>query len=228
MPERKAVVVHSGGMDSTTLLMETIRGGMYAEVFSFGVNYGQKHARRELDCAARICADLQIGRVVADLRAAASCFMGSALTGLGAVPEGHYKHESMKATVVNNRNMVILSLAAAFAQSVGAMAVYYGAHAGDHAIYPDCRKEFYSSCAVTIGYATDDAVRLFAPYGAWNKERIVRRGELLRVPWSITWSCYNGRERHCGKCGTCVERREAFQLAGVVDPTEYEGQNGEK
>lgn len=134
----------------------------------------------------------------------------------------------MQQTIVPNRNMLLLSVAGALAASLVQVPEYpdkaivaYAAHAGDHAIYPDCRPEFYESCAETLFQATGGAVTLYAPFGTITKKDIVERGHLMRVPFALTYSCYEGGERHCGLCGTCVERREAFAEAGVEDPTEY-------
>jgi 7-cyano-7-deazaguanine synthase len=128
----------------------------------------------------------------------------------------------MKLTIVPNRNMLLLSMAAARAISVGADTVAYAAHAGDHAVYRDCRPEFYESCDETIQLATGDAVSMYAPFIEITKTDIAQRGAQLKAPMHLTYSCYKGRSLHCGKCGTCVERIEAFQDAGVTDPTEYE------
>ncbi|MFM9146691.1 MAG: 7-cyano-7-deazaguanine synthase, partial [Verrucomicrobiota bacterium] len=137
------------------------------------------------------------------------------------VPEGHYEEESMKATVVPNRNMLLISVATAWAVSLRAESVAYGAHGGDHAIYPDCRPEFAEALDRAVRLADWHEVRLERPFVKMDKAAIVRRGAELDVPFSLTWSCYVGGERHCGKCGTCVERKEAFRLARVTDPTDY-------
>lgn len=154
---------------------------------------------------------------------AKSIFPGSSQTSEDVpVPEGHYAEESMKATVVPNRNMVLLSLATAWAVSLKAQYVAYAAHAGDHAIYPDCRPEFFGHLGEAIRRCDWHKVEPLSPFIRMTKSQIVKEGDKLQVPFERTYSCYKGGEKHCGKCGTCVERREAFSLAGVPDPTQYE------
>lgn len=190
------------------------------EVHCLSVDYGQRH-RRELEAARAICAHYGVDHRLADLRALAPLFGSNALTGSVKVPEGHYEEESMKATVVPNRNMLLISVATAWAVSLRAESVAYGAHGGDHAIYPDCRPEFAEALDRAVRLADWHEVRLERPFVKMDKADIVRRGAELDVPFGLTWSCYVGGERHCGKCGTCVERKEAFRLAGVADPTDY-------
>lgn len=190
------------------------------EVHCLSVDYGQRH-RRELEAARAICAHYGVDHRLADLRALAPLFGSNALTGGVKVPEGHYEEESMKATVVPNRNMLLISVATAWAVSLRAESVAYGAHGGDHAIYPDCRPEFAEALDRAVRLADWHEVRLERPFVKMDKADIVRRGAELDVPFGLTWSCYVGGERHCGKCGTCVERKEAFRLAGVADPTDY-------
>lgn len=192
------------------------------EVHCLSVDYGQRH-RRELEAARAICAHYGVDHRLADLRALAPLFGSNALTGGVKVPEGHYEEESMKATVVPNRNMLLISVATAWAVSLRAESVAYGAHGGDHAIYPDCRPEFAEALDRAVRLADWHEVRLERPFVKMDKAAIVRRGAELDVPFGLTWSCYVGGERHCGKCGTCVERKEAFRLAGVADPTDYVG-----
>lgn len=220
MGSNKTVVVFSGGMDSTTLLY-----GMRAigrQVIPLGIDYGQRH-RKELEAAAKICWDLHLPYQIADLRALRSLLGGSSQTDdTIAVPEGHYAEESMKKTVVPNRNMILLSVAIARAISAGADQVAYGAHAGDHAIYPDCRPEFVMAMRHVAKLADWSQVEIVAPFLDKTKADIARQGKELGVPFELTWSCYKGGDVHCGKCGTCVERREAFLVAGVTDPTTYE------
>ena len=148
---------------------------------------------------------------------------GSSLTDESIdLPEGHYEEESMKATIVPNRNMILLSLAAGHALSIGFDTVAYAAHAGDHTIYPDCRPEFASAMENALGLADWQKLGLHRPFVDKTKADLVRIGHELGVPFESTWSCYAGRDLHCGRCGTCVERKEAFALAGIADPTEYE------
>lgn len=185
-----------------------------------GVDYGQRH-RRELEAARAICERVGVEYRLADLRSIAPLLAGSALTDAVAVPHGHYAEESMKATVVPNRNMILLSLAIGWAVSLKYDAVAYAAHAGDHTIYPDCRPEFVEAMDRAAGLCDWHRVRIERPFVHMTKADIVRRGAELGVPFELTWSCYEGGEVHCGKCGTCVERREAFERAGVADPTAY-------
>jgi 7-cyano-7-deazaguanine synthase len=213
------MVVLSGGLDSATLLFH--QRAMGDAVSAISINYGQRHAR-ELDAAAAICQRDGIPHRVADLRAMRDLFGHNALSDQSIpVPEGHYQAESMKLTVVPNRNMILLSVAIAWAISSKCERVAYGAHAGDHAIYPDCRPEFADAMADAARLADWQPIELLRPFVNWTKTDIVRRAHDLAVPLELTWSCYNGGAVHCGVCGTCVERREAFREAGVNDPTIY-------
>ena len=214
----RTALIYSGGVDSTVLLAHLLAEGR--EVHCLSGDYGQRH-RRELEAARAICAHYGVDHRLADLRALAPLFGSNALTGGVKVPEGHYEEESMKATVVPNRNMLLISVATAWAVSLRAESVAYGAHGGDHAIYPDCRPEFAEALDRAVRLADWHEVRLERPFVKMDKADIVRRGAELDVPFGLTWSCYVGGERHCGKCGTCVERKEAFRLAGVADPTDY-------
>jgi 7-cyano-7-deazaguanine synthase len=192
------------------------------KVKALSVDYGQKH-RKELVFARRIAEHYGIEHQVADLRAITPFLAGSSQTSNTIpVPEGHYTEPSMKLTVVPNRNMIMLSVALAWAISLKYDAIAYGAHAGDHAIYPDCRKAFTEQFALLAAIADWHPVELIAPFIQMTKQEITAEGHKLGVPFEKTWSCYKGGMQHCGKCGTCVERREAFALAGVTDPTEYE------
>lgn len=218
---KKTVVVMSGGMDSTTLLYYLRSLGR--DVLPLGVDYGQRHAR-ELLAARTICNRLGLVYEVADLHQIRPLLGGSSQTDASVpVPEGHYAEESMKKTVVPNRNMILLSLAIARAISAGADEVAYGAHAGDHAIYPDCRGEFVQIMKEAALLCDWTPIKLVAPFVDLTKAGIAKKGAELGVPFELTWSCYKGADLHCGRCGTCVERREAFILSGVSDPTQYEG-----
>jgi 7-cyano-7-deazaguanine synthase len=189
-------------------------------VRALSIDYGQRHAR-ELRSAERIANLARVEHRVADVRALGS-FGGSSQTSDEiAVPHGHYADASMRLTVVPNRNMVLLALATAWAVATKSSAVAYGAHAGDHAVYPDCRAEFADVMAVAMTLCDYEPVALLRPFVQMTKADVVARGAELSVPFAETWSCYEGKQVHCARCGTCVERREAFELAGVPDPTEY-------
>ncbi len=212
----KTLLIYSGGMDSTVLLYKFLSENR--QVSCMGVDYGQKH-KKELNYADALCARLNVPFRVADLSALRPLLAGSSQTDDSVpVPDGHYAEESMKATVVPNRNMIMLSVASGYAMSIGAERVAYAAHAGDHAIYPDCRPEFADALDHAISLADWRPVRLERPFINSTKRGIAQLGQSLRVPFADTWSCYKGGLNHCGVCGTCTERREA--LAGF-DPTEY-------
>jgi 7-cyano-7-deazaguanine synthase len=215
----KTVAIFSGGLDSTVLLHELQRQG--DEILALSVDYGQRH-RRELEHAKRIAEQLGVRWRLADLSAIRPLLAGSSQTSDDVpVPHGHYAAENMKQTVVPNRNMIMLAVAAGWAISEKADRLAYGAHAGDHTIYPDCRPEFAEALAKAIGLADWHRVELVTPFIGMTKTDIVRRGEELQVDFGATWSCYEGGLLHCGLCGTCVERKEAFAKAGVADPTKY-------
>jgi 7-cyano-7-deazaguanine synthase len=217
------VTTVSGGLDSVTLAHVLAADGHDLVCVSF--DYGQRHAK-EVDFARR-CADrLGAEHHLVDLRSVGALLSGSALTDPGvAVPEGHYADASMAVTVVPNRNAIMLSVAIGIAVARGAHAVATAVHAGDHPVYPDCRPAFIEAVEreARIGNEgfVDEDFRVRAPFVDIAKDEIVRRGAAVGVPFAETWSCYVGGETHCGRCGTCVERREAFELAGVVDPTVY-------
>jgi 7-cyano-7-deazaguanine synthase len=218
-----AVALLSGGLDSATLAYHLRHDG-YALVL-LSVDYGQRHAR-ELLAANDIARAVGAERVVLDLAGLRPLLGGSALTDADvAVPYGHYTDASMRATVVPNRNAILLACAYGLAVSRGAQAVAIAVHAGDHAIYPDCRPAFVEAFEVMEAEATEGFARpdlhLLAPFLGWSKADIVARAAALGVPLDRTWSCYEGGEVHCGRCGTCYERREAFATAGVPDPTVY-------
>ncbi|MET8683609.1 7-cyano-7-deazaguanine synthase QueC [Streptomyces sp. NPDC004732] len=220
---RHAVVIASGGLDSTAAAYLLASQGSSVSLLSF--DYGQRH-RKELESAARIAALLDAAHEVVDLTSVGRLLGGSALTDTGvAVPDGHYSDESMRITVVPNRNAIMLEVAAGVAVASKADAVAFGAHAGDHFIYPDCRPEFFEKLAASIRAGNEgflaEGFQLVAPFLNVTKADIVETAAELQVPFELTWSCYKGGEVHCGTCGTCTERREAFALAEVPDPTAY-------
>ena len=215
----KTVLILSGGMDSTTLLYDLIDQGN--EVYPISFNYGQRHSK-ELMLASKNCKRLGLEHKIVDLTSLTSILDSSSLTGDIDVPEGYYKDENMKSTVVPNRNMIMLSIAVGYAINIGSDEVYYGAHAGDHDIYPDCRQEFVDALNDAAELCHYEPVYIFAPYLYMDKGDIVKRGLELNVPYEDTWTCYKGGEYACGKCGSCVERLEAFKKNGVKDPIKYE------
>jgi len=215
----RTVVVLSGGMDSAVLLYHLADAGHELKAISF--NYGQRHVR-ELEAAKELAAALKIEHTIGDLTGITHLLGDNSLSGERDVPEGHYAEESMKQTVVPNRNMIMLSASIAWAISKECDAVAYGAHSGDHAIYPDCRPEFASAMDEAARLCDWREIRLLRPFVDLDKGDIAARGAELNVPFHLTWTCYNGREKHCGKCGACNERREAFAKHGITDPVRYE------
>lgn len=218
MPQ-KVVVIYSGGMDSFTVLHKAINDGH--EVYALSFNYGQRHVR-ELECAKAVCTELGINHKVVDISAINQLIGGSSLTSDIEVPEGHYAADNMKSTVVPNRNMILISLAVGYAVSLDAQAVYYGAHSGDHFIYPDCRPEFVQKMHDVCQIANYEPVAIISPYLQQTKIEILRDGLAMGLDYSKTWTCYNGRAKACGKCGSCAERLEAFTLNQATDPLPYE------
>ena len=220
--KKKAVLIYSGGMDSFTLLHHILASGLAcSDIATLTFNYGQKHVK-EVEYAKHVCAELGIEHKVVDISAINSLLGGSSLTDDIAIPEGHYEADNMKSTVVPNRNMILLSLAIAYAVSLEADTVYYGAHSGDHAIYPDCRPEFVQKMDEVSRIANFQPVAISTPFVDMSKIDILARGMELGLDYTHTWTCYNGREKACGKCGACVERLEAFSSNQQVDPIPYE------
>lgn len=215
----KTIVLLSGGMDSTTVLYHALDSGMEV-VACVAFDYGSKHNDREHEFAKKTSDKLGLPfhRIKLDF----SMFESDLLKTGGDIPEGHYADETMKATVVPFRNGIMLSYCAGLAESLGAKYVALGNHFGDHAIYPDCRGAFVGPMREAIKEGTYTGVELISPFCDVDKTEIARIGDKLGVPWEDTWSCYKGGEKHCGKCGTCVERTEAFNDSGIKDPTEYE------
>ena len=217
----RTLVICSGGLDSVSLAHIIAARGELAGLVSF--DYGQRH-RKELDFAAACAHRLGVPHRVIDMRGIGAALSGSALTDDIDVPDGHYAEDTMKITVVPNRNAIMLSIAYGIAAATGAGAVATAVHGGDHFIYPDCRPAFTEAFdrmqrAALDGYAE---VALLTPFGPRRQADIVTEGARVATPFAETWSCHKGGARHCGRCGTCVERREAFHLAGIPDPTDYE------
>ena len=216
-----ALLICSGGFDSVTLAYRLASENALGGLLSF--DYGQRH-KKEID-AARLCAErLQVPHLVMDISHIGAQLSGSALTDDIDVPHGHYSEDNMKLTVVPNRNAIMLTIAFGVAASRGFNAVALAVHGGDHFIYPDCRPDFIRLFAEMQQQALDGVadVGLFAPYVNTDKTEIARDAARFKVPVAETWSCYEGDEQHCGRCGTCVERIEAMALAGVDDPTSYQ------
>ena len=217
--EESVVVIYSGGMDSFTILNKAIKSGY--RVFPLTFNYGQRHVK-EIEYASEVCFNLNLSHKVVDISSINQLLQGSSLTSDIDIPEGHYEADSMKSTVVPNRNMILLSLAVGYAVSIGASKVLYGAHSGDHFIYPDCRPEFVKKMNDVTAIANYEAVEIVTPYLDKNKADILGDGLSMGLDYSKSWTCYNGRDKACGKCGSCVERLEAFAEHNVIDPLEYE------
>lgn len=210
-------MVLSGGMDSVTMLYE------YAPSIELAVSfdYGSNHNARELEWARYHSKKLGIEHLIIDLSFIGKHFHSSLLEGADAIPEGDYDFDNMKSTVVPFRNGIMLSAAAGLAESHGLTRIMIANHAGDHAIYPDCRASFIKAMSKAISEGTYENIMLYAPYTLLSKSQIVERGKILGLDYSETYSCYKGEEKHCGRCGTCIERRLAFADAGMDDPTDY-------
>ncbi len=206
-------------MDSVTALYEARAGHVVTGVLGF--HYGSKHNDRELPWARHHAGRLGVPFREVRLGFMSDLFTSNLLRSGGEIPEGHYAESSMKQTVVPFRNAILLTIATGFAESIGADGVVIAAHTGDHTIYPDCRETFMGAMGRAMEEGTYAGIKLLRPFIATDKAGIVRRGAELGVDYARTWSCYKGGDLHCGRCGTCIERREAFQLAGVRDPTEY-------
>jgi 7-cyano-7-deazaguanine synthase len=216
----KVCVLLSGGMDSVAAFYEVLGTHEVAACLSF--DYGAKHNAREIPFAKLHADRAGVLHQVIPLDFMNRLFKSDLLQSGGDIPEGHYAEESMKQTVVPFRNGIMLAIATGYAESIGAGGLVIAAHSGDHAIYPDCREPFMQAMATAMGEGTYAKIQLLRPFIAMDKTAIARRGVELGIDFSETWSCYKGGEVHCGVCGTCVERREAFILAGLPDHTRYE------
>lgn len=216
---KDSIIIVSGGMDSITLLYE--RKDDIAIGISF--DYGSNHNAREIPFARIHCERLGIKHITIPLSFMHQYFKSSLLEGAEAIPDGNYDEDNMKSTVVPFRNGIMLSIAIGIAESNNLKRVFIANHGGDHTIYPDCRPGFIKAIDAAAQAGTFVDVHVEAPYTGLRKEDIARRGHELGINYAETWSCYKGGEKHCGKCGTCEERKEAFRLAGLDDPTDYEG-----
>ena len=215
----KVVVLVSGGMDSVAALYEAHQ--RYAVVGTVSFDYGSKHNHKEIPFAAWHSKKLSIPHRTIRLAFVDELFKSDLLQSGGTIPDGHYQELTMKQTVVPFRNGIMLSIAGGYAESIEANGLVIAAHSGDHAIYPDCREDFMKSMADAIRLGTYAAVEIIRPFIHNTKAEIAQRGHELGVDFAQTWSCYKGGDIHCGTCGTCVERREAFMLAELPDPTVY-------
>lgn len=215
---KDSVIILSGGMDSVTMLYE------YRESIKLAVtfDYGSNHAEKEIPFASLHCERLGIEHIIIPLSFMHDYFISSLLQGGEAIPEGHYADENMKSTVVPFRNGIMLAIACGLAESRGLKRVMIANHGGDHAIYPDCRGTFIDSMSEAMSYGTYEHVKIYAPYTGITKGEIASHGKSLGIDYSETWSCYKGGEHHCGRCGTCVERKEAMEFAGIKDKTIYD------
>ena len=215
---KNSVIIVSGGMDSITLLYD------HKDEIALGISfdYGSNHNAREIPFAKMHCERLGIKHITINLDFMHQYFKSSLLDGAEAIPEGHYANDNMKSTVVPFRNGIMLSIAIGIAESNNLDQVFIANHGGDHTIYPDCRPEFINAIDAAATAVTYNNVKVVAPYTKITKSDIARIGKKLGIDYTETWSCYKGGEVHCGKCGTCVERKEALAEAGIEDKTIYE------
>ena len=220
--KHKAVILLSGGVDSTVALYHAAR--QYEVVLAVSFDYSSKHNAKEIPCAALQSATLGVPHSIVDLTAISKHLQSDLLLSGGDIPDGEYDSDNMAQTVVPFRNGIMLSVAAGIAESLRAQALIIAAHSGDHALYPDCSSEFTEKMSLAIEAGTYDRIQVIAPFVHINKSDIVRIGADLGVDFSKTWSCYKGGDIHCGRCGTCIERRESFLEAQIPDPTIYSNQ----
>lgn len=205
---RKTVVVFSGGMDSTTLLYHLLDLGHEVKAISF--DYGQRH-RKELDAAVKIARLGKIDHRIVDLSGLKTVFGANALTDNSVdVPHGEYSSETMQVTEVPNRNMIMLSIAAGWAISLGYDSVAFGAHSGEYTPYTDCQPEFAAAVNSAIQICHSHPVEVLAPFVHWSKRKIAERAKGIGVPIELTWSCYQGGDVECGQCSTCLDRAQAL------------------
>ena len=219
----KVVLALSGGMDSSTLAGYYLNKGY--EVHPIAFSYGSKHGKYETECAFNVAAELGTEEIkLVELDFIGKLFNSALLKSGGDIPEGHYEDESMSKTVVPGRNTIFISILMGYAESIGADVIAAGVHAGDHHIYPDCREDFINAMALTVAEATEGAIRLEAPFIDYDKFDILKIGYAFKEPmkYELTRTCYKDQPLSCGKCGSCVERLEAFSRLNKTDPIEYE------
>ena len=214
---KDCILILSGGMDSVTLLYD------YQERIALAISfdYGSNHNAREIPFARMHCERLGIPHHVIPLDFMSTYFRSSLLSGADDIPEGHYADENMKSTVVPFRNGIMLAIATGMAETNDLSYVMMANHGGDHTIYPDCRPEFVEAFDAAAQAGTYNGVHLLSPYCHMTKSQIAARGHELGINYAETWSCYKGGDKHCGRCGTCIERKEALAEAGIPDPTDY-------
>ena len=223
----KIIVCLSGGIDSAVVLATVIEArsrGEIDDILCVSFNYGSKHNTWENMAAIKLAESYDVPHQLFNAEPLMGCFKSNLMRGQEPIPEGHYKDETMKQTVVPGRNLIFLSVLAGYAASIKYNGVCIGIHAGDHAIYPDCRPAFFNAARRTILLATNGKIVIMAPFIMSNKVDIVKRGMELKVPFRLTRTCYTEQRTACGRCGSCVERKEAFALNGEKDPIEYAGE----
>jgi 7-cyano-7-deazaguanine synthase len=222
METKKVICVLSGGADSTTLLYELVAYKGIENIYALSFNYNSKHNQRELPLASQSCTKLGVKHKIIDVKSIFENYNSALLNHRDSepIPEGHYKDENMKKTVVPFRNGILLSIAVGFAESIGAKEIYYGAHAGDHQIYPDCRPKFIKAISKAAKFGTFNKIKIIAPYSRLNKTQIIKKGIEFGVDYKNTWTCYNPTSEGlpCEKCGACIEREEAFLKNKIKDP----------
>jgi 7-cyano-7-deazaguanine synthase len=223
----KAVISLSGGLDSAVLLADLVHK-RDKDIIPVSFFYGSKHNNYENEAAAEICRHYGLAHVLIDASAVFSMSKSNLLKRGGEIPEGHYNDKSMKLTVVPARNMIFISILTSIAVSYEAEEIYIAVHAGDHAIYPDCRPDFISSCRRTVALASDKKAWLYTPFLDWDKAKIVAWGASIKAPFELTRTCYKDQPVACGRCGSCNERLEAFTKNMLKDPIEYTPHTGEK
>ena len=216
---QKTVLSFSGGLDSGVLLYHLLDQG--DEVYCLNFTYGSRHNQREQACAREICDKLGVPFIDIELPFIHKLYQSALLQGGEELPKGAYSEENLKQTVVPGRNTILMSIAIGFAESHKADRIAIANHADDHGTYPDTRPEWISSMSLVAWHGTYQRVRLYAPFTEWKKADICRRGRELGVPFEKTWTCYDGGEIQCGECSACRSRQQAFQVAGISDPTVY-------